>query len=450
MDKQISAKTRSLTIGILFISTFISLASQTMMVTAISQIAHDMNISLNTAQWLTTGYVMMVGVITPLSATLYNKITNRQYYLTTIAIFILGTLIGCLATNFPLLLTARFVQAVASGLLISFQMTTLVSLYPPEKRGTMMGLSSLIVAFGPAIGPTLGGFILTQLNWHYFFIIFLPIMIILWLIGFFAFPNFSQPQNVKIEFYSLILSLFGVGLTMFGISIISTQWLLGVVTLVIGLILAIIFIRRQLSMEHPFLKVQLFKYRSFWLLTVVSILTFMILIGTEQMLALFVEQVSHVSSMQSGLILLPGAALNALCASFAGRIYDKFGPKYLVLTGLAIMIIAAIPFTMLSASTPIWWITVCYAIRMIGNALVFSATMSESFLQVPREDTSHATAINNSVRQIGAATITTLLIVIANLPHSFITGMHLTMWITIGLAVMGFILFTMYLHKGEK
>lgn len=446
----ISPRMRSLVISILFISTFISLSSQTMMITAINQIAQDMNISLNTAQWLTTGYVMMIGVITPLSATLYHKMTNRHYYLSTIGIFIIGTLIGCVAHNFLSLLAARFIQAVASGLLISFQMTTLVSLYPPEKRGTMMGLASLIVAFGPAIGPTLGGFILTKLNWHYFFIIFLPIMLALWVIGFFVFPNFSQPKPVKIEVYSLLLSLFGVGLTMFGISSISTQTVIGSLALVIGLILIVIFIRRQLGMKEPFLKIQLFKYRSFWLLTVVSVLTFMILIGTEQMLALFVEQVSHVSSMQSGMILLPGAVLNAVCASFAGRIYDKFGPKYLVLIGFAIMILAAVPFTMLTAQTPIWWITLCYALRMIGNALVFSATMSESFLQVPASDTSHATAINNSVRQIGGATITTLLIVIANLPQSFVAGMQLTMWITIALALLGILLFVTYLRKGDQ
>lgn len=111
MNQVISSKKRLLTISILFISTFISLANQTMMITAIHYIAQEMQISLNAAQWLTTGYVMMVGIITPLSATLYNKITNRHYYLTTIAIFITGTLIGCLATNFPLLLMARFIQA---------------------------------------------------------------------------------------------------------------------------------------------------------------------------------------------------------------------------------------------------------------------------------------------------------------------------------------------------
>lgn len=408
-----------------------------------------MQISLNAAQWLTTGYVMMVGIITPLSATLYNKITNRHYYLTTIAIFITGTLIGCLATNFPLLLMARFIQAMASGLLMSFQITTIISLYPKEKRGTMMGISSLIISFGPAIGPSLGGLILKQLNWHYFFILFLPIMILMWLIGFFIFPNFSQPKPVTIEFYSLILSLLGVGLVMFGISIISTQRVIGLISLVIGIGLTAIFVSHQLKMKHPFLQIQLFRFRSFRILTMVSILTFMILIGTEQMIALFAEQVIHVSSMQSGLILLPGAVSNAIFASIAGKIYDHYGPKYIVCTGFIIMILSALPFTMLTAKTSLWWIAVCYALRMIGNALVFSATMSESFLKVPQQDASHATAINNSMRQIGAATITTTLIVIANCPRSFTLGMHLAMWITVGIAILGLILFILYLHQQE-
>lgn len=114
----------------------------------------------------------------------------------TIGTFVIGTLIGCLATNFWLLLLARLVQACAGGILMSFQMTTMISIYPPEKRGTIIGMSGLVIAFGPAIGPTLAGFILNLLGWRYLFILILPIMVLIWIIGYFVFPNYSEPLNL--------------------------------------------------------------------------------------------------------------------------------------------------------------------------------------------------------------------------------------------------------------
>ena len=166
----INPKTRLAVSIILLLSTFISLMSQTMMITALPVIQNQMNQSLTTVQWLTTGYTLLIGIVTPLSSNMYDKFSNRSVFLGTIGTFVIGTLIGCLATNFWLLLLARLVQACAGGILMSFQMTTMISIYPPEKRGTIIGMSGLVIAFGPAIGPTLAGFILNLLGWRYLFI----------------------------------------------------------------------------------------------------------------------------------------------------------------------------------------------------------------------------------------------------------------------------------------
>lgn len=155
----------------------------------------------------------------------------------TIGTFVIGTLIGCLATNFWLLLLARLVQACAGGILMSFQMTTMISIYPPEKRGTIIGMSGLVIAFGPAIGPTLAGFILNLLGWRYLFILILPIMVLIWIIGYFVFPNYSEPLDIKIDYLSVVLSLLGSSLALIGITIVQTQWMLGLAMLVVGAII---------------------------------------------------------------------------------------------------------------------------------------------------------------------------------------------------------------------
>ena len=177
ISKTIDPKIRLIVTILLLFSGFVSLASQTMMITALPVIEHEMNVSLTLVQWLTTGYTLMIGVITPLSSNLYEKFKKRNIFLATIAIFILGTLIGCFATDFWLLLLARLVQACASGILMSFQMTTMISIYPIKKRGTILGMSGLVIAFGPAIGPTLSGLIVKTLGWRYIFILVLTMIL---------------------------------------------------------------------------------------------------------------------------------------------------------------------------------------------------------------------------------------------------------------------------------
>lgn len=447
ISKTIDPKIRLIVTILLLFSGFVSLASQTMMITALPVIEHEMNVSLTLVQWLTTGYTLMIGVITPLSSNLYEKFNKRNIFLTTIAIFILGTLIGCFATDFWILLLARLVQACASGILMSFQMTTMISIYPLEKRGTILGMSGLVIAFGPAIGPTLSGLIVNTLGWRYIFILVLPMMLLVWLIGFFAFPNFSEPKDIKIDFISVGLSLLGSGLTLASLTFFQTSALQGWIMLVLGLAILFVFVRRQLRLKQPMLKVQLVKNRSFRLMTLVGICAFMVLLGTEQMLPIFTQNVLHLNSMVSGMILLPGAIANALSAALVGRLYDKYGPKYLIISGGILMLIAAIPFVMISETTPVWLLTGAYMLRMIGNALVFSPAMSEAFVDVRPDEVSHATALNNSLRQAFGASSITILIVLSNIPATFTAGMRLSMWVTVGLVLLMLTCFGLYLRK---
>lgn len=441
----INPRTRIIVAAILLISNFICLMSQTMMVTALPVIQTDMHQAMTTVQWLTTGYTLLIGIVTPLSSNMYEKFTNRQVFLGTIGLFTVGTALGCVAQNFWMLLLARLIQAAAGGLLLSFEMTVMVTIYPPEKRGTIMGISALVVAFGPAIGPTLAGFVLSIFGWRYLFILILPIMILIFIIGAFVFPNFSKPRNIKIDMLSVVISLVGSALALASLTVMQQQLALGLVMLIVGLILVFIFVKRQLKLKNPMLKVTIFKVRSFRLMTLIGILAFMVLLGTEQMVSIFAQNVTHLTSMQAGMVLLPGAALNAITAAFVGRLYDEFGPKTLVLSGSVLMIIGTIPFVFIQASMPVWMMTVAYAVRMMGNALVFSPVMSEVFNDLTPEEVSHGTALNNALRQVAGSVSVTLLIVVSSIPHSFVLGMQLSMWITLILTVAMLGIFIHYL-----
>ena len=447
---QISNHTRRLITIILLLSTFVSLASQTMMVTALPVIQHDLHVSLNAAQWLTTGYTLIIGIVTPLSSNMYDKFTNRHVFLGIIGTFIVGTLLGCFATNFFTLLLARLIQACASGMLMSFQMTTMISIYPIEKRGSILGLSSLVISAGPAIGPTLAGFILQVLPWRWLFILVLPFMVLAWIGGYFKLANFSQPRDIKIDYLSVLISLIGSGLTLGSLTAFQVNAWVGLAMLIVGLAVIAVFVKRQFHLTNPMLKVQIFKYSSFRLMTIVGIFAFMVLLGTEQLMPIFTENVTHTGSFISGLILLPGAICNAIAASIVGRIYDEYGPKWLIITGGVIMLLASIPLVTISRESSLWVLTIAYAVRMIGNACVFSPALSEAFSQLSRAENSHGTALNNTLRQIFGAVSVTMLVVIAGIPSSLITGIRISMWVTVLLVILMLLTFARYLAMKQK
>lgn len=447
---QISNHTRRLITIILLLSTFVSLASQTMMVTALPVIQHDLHVSLNAAQWLTTGYTLIIGIVTPLSSNMYDKFTNRHVFLGIIGTFIVGTLLGCFATNFFTLLLARLIQACASGMLMSFQMTTMISIYPIEKRGSILGLSSLVISAGPAIGPTMAGFILQVLPWRWLFILVLPFMVLAWIGGYFKLTNFSQPRDIKIDYLSVLISLIGSGLTLGSLTAFQVNAWVGLAMLIVGLAVIAVFVKRQLHLTNPMLKVQIFKYSSFRLMTIVGIFAFMVLLGTEQLMPIFTENVTHTGSFVSGLILLPGAICNAIAASIVGRIYDEYGPKWLIITGGVIMLLSSIPLVTISRGSSLWVLTIAYAVRMIGNACVFSPALSEAFSQLSRAENSHGTALNNTLRQVFGAVSVTMLVVIAGIPDSLITGIRISMWVTVLLVILMLLTFARYLATKQK
>ena len=447
---QISNHTRRLFTIILLLSTFVSLASQTMMVTALPVIQHDLHVSLNAAQWLTTGYTLIIGIVTPLSSNMYDKFTNRHVFLGIIGTFIVGTLLGCFAPNFFTLLLARLIQACASGMLMSFQMTTMISIYPIEKRGSILGLSSLVISAGPAIGPTMAGFILQVLPWRWLFILVLPFMVLAWIGGYFKLANFSQPRDIKIDYLSVLISLIGSGLTLGSLTAFQVNAWVGLAMLIVGLAVIAVFVKRQLHLTNPMLKVQIFKYSSFRLMTIVGIFAFMVLLGTEQLMPIFTENVTHTGSFVSGLILLPGAICNAIAASIVGRIYDEYGPKWLIITGGVIMLLSSIPLVTISRGSSLWVLTIAYAVRMIGNACVFSPALSEAFSQLSRAENSHGTALNNTLRQVFGAVSVTMLVVIAGIPDSLITGIRISMWVTVLLVILMLLTFARYLATKQK
>ncbi|MGE6632030.1 MDR family MFS transporter [Bacillus sp. NPDC077027] len=404
---------RSVIVGIFLVGAFVAILNQTLLIPAIPHIMSDFNIDVNKGQWLTTAFMLTNGILIPITAFLIEKFSSRALVITALSIFTAGTVLASFATNFPVLLTARIIQAAGAGILMPLMQTIFLTIFPKEKRGQAMGMVGLVISFAPAIGPALAGAIIDAFSWRYLFYIVLPIGIIDLILAFFLMKNVTQQKETRIDVLSVILSSFGFGGLLYGFSSVGTYgWTSAIVltSLLVGAVSLFSFILRQSNLKKPMLEFGVFKFAIFSLTTLLGMLVFALLIGTETILPLYTQNVRGLSALDTGLILLPGALFMGLLSPLIGRIFDKVGGKGLALGGFAILTVTTLPFMMLSLDTSITLITIAYTVRLIGVGMIMMPLTTAGINSLPPHLIPHGTAMNNTMRQVGGSIGTAVLV----------------------------------------
>ncbi len=208
---------------------------------------HSFSVSKSTVQWLSTGYLMVAGLMIPISAWVFKRFNIKQTYLLMMIIFLIGSILGYLAPNFSILLIGRLIQAIAAGSLIPMIQNVVLMVYPVAQRGDAMGMTGIVVAFAPAIGPTLSGFLIDDYGWRSLFLVLIPLTLIVFILAVIFTKNINDVQKDPLDIWSLILSMGGFGAVLYSFSIIGNQGHLTlpvVVTFFVGLILVTIFVKR--------------------------------------------------------------------------------------------------------------------------------------------------------------------------------------------------------------
>ncbi|ANZ66378.1 multidrug transporter [Secundilactobacillus paracollinoides] len=424
-------KNRTLIATILLVTAFVMLLNQTVMITALPVISKDFHLSLNVAQWLTSGYVLMLGLATPISANLIDKYTSRQVFIGVVTVFLVGTILGPMTSNFYVLLLARLLQAVAGGIMITYVQISLIALYPADRRGTIMGLISLVVSAGPAVGPSFSGLMLEFFSWKSLFYVIMPIIVIVLIIAIFMLPNFSKSRKVVIDIKSVTSSMVGLGSVLASISLFSSDFMLAVVMLVAGSLITWYFVHRQGKLETPLLNMSVFKKHSFTTMLIVTMLVFGIMMGTEAILPIFFEDTRGMSSLSAGLILLPGAIASALTSPIIGRYYDSHGARLPIYLGSLIVLVASISLVMMTTTTSVWVTILAYMLRMIGISMIMSVAITEGLKDLKADEISHGTTLNNALRQISGSAFNAIMVLIATIPSNLVVGTHLAIWMSI-------------------
>ena len=390
----------------LLISGFIGMFSETALNIALSQLMEILQITPATAQWLTTGFLLTLGILVPVSGLLLQWFTTRQLFVASLSFSIAGTLVAALAGSFEVLLIARVLQAVGTALLLPLMFNTILVIFPPEKRGAAMGVIGLVIMFAPAVGPTAAGLIIEHLTWNWIFWISLPFLVIGLLFGIVYLQNVSTVTRPKIDILSIILSSIGFGGIVFGFSKAGEEgWTNPVVLITIGLGIAALalFSVRQLQMKQPMMDLRVFKYPMFVIGTLMVLVCMMIILSTVLILPLYMQKGMGLSAFTAGLVLLPGGILNGLMSPLMGSLFDKYGPKWLVIPGLIIAAVCLWFFTGMTTTSAIALIIVLHSCLFIGISMVFMPAQTNGLNQLPPSMYPDGTAIMNTLQQVAGA-----------------------------------------------
>lgn len=402
-------------ISVMVMGAFVAILNQTLLNIALPVMIVDMGMSANAAQSLTTIFMLVNGILIPITAFLMEKFTTRHLFLTAMSLFALGTLICGISFSFPSLLAGRIVQAAGAGIMMPLLMNVILSLFPIEKRGSAMGMIGLAMMFAPAIGPTLSGLVVQSFSWRVLFFIVLPIAIIDIILAYFLLRNVTKISNPKVDYKSIILSTFAFGGLLYGFSSAGEMgW--GspqvFIPLGIGMIVMVFFVMRQLRLETPMLEFRVFKYNMFSLTTVISVVVTMAMFAAMILIPIYLQNIRGFSPLESGLLLLPGAIISAIMSPITGALFDRIGAKPLALVGLGLTAVTTLLFANLTDETGYYFMMFAYTMRMVGISMIMMPIMTAGLNQLPRRLYSHGTAMANTLRQMSGSIGTAFLVTV--------------------------------------
>ncbi|MFC4559059.1 DHA2 family efflux MFS transporter permease subunit [Virgibacillus kekensis] len=413
---------------VLISGAFAAILNQTLLATALPHIMQDLKLDANTVQWLQSVFMLVNGIMIPITAFLIQRFTTRGLFLSAMGIFALGTAICAVAPNFAVLMIGRIAQAGGAGIIMPLMQTILFLIFPIEKRGTAMGMFGLVIAFAPAIGPTLSGYLVDHFHWRSLFYVILPIVLIDIIVAYFLLKNVTKQTFPRVDILSIVLSTLGFGGLLYGFSTAGgSGWTSNqvVISMIVGSIALTWFILRQLKLEQPILEFRIYKYSIFTLTTILGMIVFMAMIGGAVVLPLLMQNMLGFTAFESGLMLLPGAVVMGLMNPVTGRLFDRFGARWLAIIGLFILTVTTFMFTNLTTETTFVYLTVVNAVRMLGVAMVMMPVTTAGLNQLPPDVIPHGTAMNNTMRQIAGAVGTALLVTVMSnniIPGEGISG----------------------------
>ncbi|MBE1877527.1 MDR family MFS transporter [Myceligenerans pegani] len=398
-------------IALLMVSAFTVILNETTMTIALPSIMTDLTITETTGQWLTTAFMLTMAVVIPATGYLINRLGTRSAYILAMSIFTAGTLLGALAPTFGILVTARVVQAMGTGIMMPLLMTTIMTIVPPQIRGKVMGNITLVIALAPATGPLMSGVVVDLAGWRAVFGVVTPVAALALAAGILWVRDVAEKESQTIDPLSILLSLLAFGGIVWGLSQLGesaneASVVSPYVPLVVGVVMLGAFIWRQLSRQRTdtaLLDLRTFRSGNFRLAVGIMAISMVAMFGAMILLPLVLQDAMGYSPTLAGLVVLPGGLAMGLLGPVVGRLYDKVGPRPLMVPGLIGVTASVILLATINLGTPLWLIVLAQLVLMVGLSFTFTPLFSSAMGDLELHLYSHGSAMINTVQQVAGA-----------------------------------------------
>lgn len=403
---EMTDRRRTLIFFNILISTIASSMLSTAMTTALPPIAADLHVSVTTGQWMTSGYSLVMGIIMPLTAFLIRRLPTKRLYLGGILLFIAGLMVSLFSHTFPIMMTGRIFQACGNGILMSIAQVVILSIFPAERKGTVMGWYGLACGAAPVIAPTLAGILVDLINWRAIFALALAVMLLSLLMAWLVFDDVLETCKKKFDTLSFILSVFAFGGVTLGIGNIGSMGIANTAVwlpLLAGILTALLFTYRQLHIAEPFLELKILGTKEYALSVIASMLLYFTMMGSSVIMPLYVQSILGYSATVSGIVTLPGSLSMALVSPFAGKIFDKLGMKKLFVSGALFLVVSNLGMYFISMHTPVYVASLYNTVRCISIGCLMMPLVTWGTSYVKGTLVADATALLTSLRTIAGA-----------------------------------------------
>jgi EmrB/QacA subfamily drug resistance transporter len=421
MGYELTDRKRTLIFINLIVSGIASSILSTAMTTALPSLVEYFGVSTASGQWVTSGYSLAMGMVMPLTAYLITKFPTRKLYISGISVFLVGLFLSLLASNFPVMMAGRVLQACGNGVLLSTAQVTILTIYPKEKKGTMMGTYGLATTAAPVIAPTIAGLMIDAFGWKSIFYLVLVVMLVSLVMACMVFENVLELQNKKFDTLSFVESIFAFGGVTLGIGNVSSYGLVSLETMIpllVGIVGCICFAHRQFSLETPFLDLKILKNRQYATSVVASMVLYFTMMGSSVLMPLYVQTVMGRSAVTSGLVTLPGSLATALISPIAGKLFDKMGIRKIFILGSICLVLSNVCMCFINMDTPLVVASLFNIVRNVSIGALMMPLLTWGTSSVEPKKVADASSLLTSFRtvagSIGSAVFVGIMVSVGN------------------------------------
>ncbi len=385
---------------------FCGLLTETAVNIAFPAIMQDFSVSTKTIQWLTTGNLLVVAMITPLSAFLQKRFRLKHLFIFGTLCFLLGTIVALVSSSFSVLLAARLIQGIGTGVGVPIAFCIILEQIPFKKVGTYMGYGALVSAAAPALGPTYGGIVNQTLGWRYIFLLLIPVLLFTLILGIGTIKETREPEHMPVDFagiVSIMLTFLGLVYGFANISAFRENPLLEIGAFVLGAAALVFFVKHCATADHPLIDIRIFSNLPFTCHLVSFFLINAIMLGISFLLPNYLQVTLLCESMAAGFMLLPGAGLNAMMGPFSGAALDKIGAKMPIIFGTALLTLGVFLFAIFGTQLDSKMIVIFYILFGIGCGIAFGNTMTIGNLRLPVQQKVYGNTCFNTLMQFAGA-----------------------------------------------